>query len=292
MATRLGPGEFFGKERHRRAFGGFSFTETVYGDGMIIPKHEHAEGYLSFVVAGFHRQHIDRRTREVSPRTLTVHPPGEVHANHWHGGGHCLNVAITSARLEQIRQYARCLDQPAEFHGGMPARLAARLCDEFWWSESASPLNLEGLTLEILAEISREPRPGLERCVPRWLRRARELLHERFSENLSLGDVAGTVGVHPAHLGREFRRHFGCTPGDYVREVRIEFARLRLSQTDEPLVAIALAAGFADQSHFTNAFRGATGLTPAQYRKRQWRRSSSANRRSLHPRTDLTTELS
>jgi len=291
MMTRLGPGEFFGKERQRRAFGGFSFTETVYADGMVIPKHEHAEGYLSFVVAGFHRQHIDRRIREVSPRTLTVHPPGEVHANHWHGGGHCLNVEITSARLEHIREYARCLDQPAEFHGAMPASLAARLYDEFRREECASALALEGLTLEMLAEISREPRPGLTGCLPLWLRRARVLLHERFSENLSLDDVAGTVGVHPAHLGRAFRRHFGCTPGDYVRRVRVEFACSRLAQTDQPLVAIALAAGFADQSHFTNVFRESTGLTPAQYRKRRCLRSSSANGRSFHPRSGLSTEL-
>ena len=144
--------------------------------------------------------------------------------------------------------------------------------------------------LEILAEISDPlPRPG--GTLPPWLRRARELLHEQFSENLSLSDVAGAVGVHPAHLGRAFRRRFGSTPGHYVREVRVAFACSQLANTDEPLVAIALAAGFTDQSHFTNVFRESTGLTPAVYRKRRRPRSSAANGRSSHPRGGLSTEL-
>jgi AraC family transcriptional regulator len=220
---------------------------------------------------------------------LTVHPPGEVHANYWHGKGHCLNVEITPARLEQIREYARCLDQPGEFRKEVPACLAGRLYEEFQ-QEGASTLALEGLLLEILAEISDPlPRPG--GTLPPWLRRARELLHEQFSENLSLSDVAGAVGVHPAHLGRAFRRRFGSTPGHYVREVRVAFACSQLANTDEPLVAIALAAGFTDQSHFTNVFRESTGLTPAVYRKRRRPRSSAANGRSSHPRGGLSTEL-
>jgi AraC family transcriptional regulator len=291
MVTKLAPGEFFGQERQRRAFGGLRFIETVYPDGMVIPKHEHADGYLSFALAGFHRQHIDRRTRDVSPRTLTVHPQGEVHANHWHGGGHCLNVEITPARLGQIREYARCLDQPSEFRKEVAAGLAGRLYEEFRLEGGASALALEGLTLEILAEIARNPLPGPGRTLPPWLRRARELLHEQFSENLSLSDVARAVGVHPAHLGRAFRRHFGSTPGHYVRKVRVAFARSRLANTDEPLVAIALAAGFTDQSHFTNVFRQATGLTPADYRKRRQPRSSPANGRGSRPRSGPSAAL-
>src|SRR4051794_31432847 len=99
MVTRLAAGEFFGRQRQRLAFSAFSFTETVYTDGMDIPSHEHADGYLSFVIAGFHRQHIGRRTRDVLPRTLTVHPPGEGHANDWYSGGHCLNVEIAPQSL-------------------------------------------------------------------------------------------------------------------------------------------------------------------------------------------------
>jgi transcriptional regulator GlxA family with amidase domain len=73
--------------------------------------------------------------------------------------------------------------------------------------------------------------------------------------------------------------------------LRVAFARARLADTDEPIAAIALAAGFADQSHFTNVFRALTGLAPADYRRRRRPRSSAANGRSSHPRSSPPTEL-
>ena len=79
--------------------------------------------------------------------------------------------------------------------------------------------------------------------------------------------VARAAGVHPTHLMRVFRRFHGCTLGDYVRQRRIDFACGRLTATDAPLVEVALAAGFCDQSHFTKTFKRATGLTPSEYRK-------------------------
>jgi AraC family transcriptional regulator len=55
--------------------------------------------------------------------------------------------------------------------------------------------------------------------------------------------------------------------GDYIRGLRIDFARRALLETDAPLIEIALNAGFSDQSRFTRAFRCAMGLPPAQFRK-------------------------
>ena len=68
------------------------------------------------------------------------------------------------------------------------------------------------------------------------------------------------------HLARAFRKHFGCTPGEYVRHLRIEFASRELSKSDTPLVEIALAAGFAHQSHFSRIFKRQTGMTPSAFR--------------------------
>ena len=79
MVTKLTPGEFFGQPRQRCGFGGLRFIETAYSGGMVIPKHEHAEGYFSFAIAGFHRQHLSQRTREVSPWT----PPPGMHPDYY-----------------------------------------------------------------------------------------------------------------------------------------------------------------------------------------------------------------
>jgi AraC family transcriptional regulator len=74
--------------------------------------------------------------------------------------------------------------------------------------------------------------------------------------------------VHPVHLSRSFRRHFGLTLTEYVRQGRLARAMVRLSTTDDPMIEIARDVGFADQSHFTREFRRAVGDSPGGYRSR------------------------
>src|SRR5262249_39702212 len=156
------------------------------------------------------------------------------------------------------------LRDPTDARGGPPALLAVRLYGEFRLMDAVSPLAIEGLVLEILAELVRLAAPP--RLSP-WLGRARDLLHDRFQENLGLAEIADAVGVHPVYLASTFRRHFGQTIGDYHRQLRVEFACNQLATGRAPLAEIALAAGFADQSHFARVFKRYLGMTPGTYRK-------------------------
>ena len=72
--------------------------------------------------------------------------------------------------------------------------------------------------------------------------------------------------VHPVYLAGKFRRHYGASVGEYVRRLRLKTACRELSHSDAPLSDIAAGVGFYDQSHFTNACKRLTGMTPAQYR--------------------------
>lgn len=74
--------------------------------------------------------------------------------------------------------------------------------------------------------------------------------------------------MHPVHLTRTFRRFFGCTPGEYLRERRLEKAASLLAGSRLPLSEVALESGFADQSHLAKAFKRAYGVTPSEYRCR------------------------
>jgi AraC family transcriptional regulator len=132
--------------------------------------------------------------------------------------------------------------------------------------DEASPLAIEGIALELLAEASRNQLDTAERSLPRWLSQAKEFLHAQFSETFTLESIAEAVGVHPVYLAREFRRHFDCTISEYVRRLRVECACRELTATDAPIVEIATANGFYDQSHFSRTFKRCTGLTPAEFR--------------------------
>jgi AraC-like DNA-binding protein len=164
------------------------------------------------------------------------------------------------------------LDRPADYEGGPQVWLAKRLFEECRRHDDVSPLAVEGLVLELLAECSRSPGEVPHTHPPRWLDRVHELLHDRFSENLSLVEVAATAGISADHLARSFRRCHGCTVGEYVRRLRVEFACRRLAASELPLVEIALDAGFTDQSHFTKTFKRLMGVTPAAFRNLHVRR--------------------
>jgi len=72
--------------------------------------------------------------------------------------------------------------------------------------------------------------------------------------------------VHASHLARVFRKFKGCTIGDYVRGLRVQHASRRISDSEDSLADIALAAGFSDQSHLSRTFKQHTGMQPRQFR--------------------------
>lgn len=133
--------------------------------------------------------------------------------------------------------------------------------------DAASGLAIEGLVFEILAEAVRSGASAAEEKSPRWLASVRDFLHANFSESVVLDEVARVADVHPVHLARVFRRSYNCTIGEYVRRLRVEFACRRISASTDSLAEIALAAGFADQSHFARTFKNHFGVPPGEYRK-------------------------
>jgi transcriptional regulator GlxA family with amidase domain len=145
--------------------------------------------------------------------------------------------------------------------------LAWRLAAELRTSDAATPLAAEGLALELLAAASRETRaeqrPGRP---PRWLREAEELLRTRVGDSVGLVELGEAVGVHPTHLSRVFRAHYGLSVGEYGRRLKVARAATEVARSDMPLAVIALRTGFADQSHFTRLFKQYVGTTPARYR--------------------------
>ena len=105
-----------------------------------------------------------------------------------------------------------------------------------------------------------------DRRFPKWLEKVKNILEQRFAEPYKLSEIAAEVGVHPVHLAREFRKHYGSSIGEYLRKVRIEYACRELMGSNEAVTKIAFAAGFADQSHFSRTFKRLCGTTPGKYR--------------------------
>ena len=70
------------------------------------------------------------------------------------------------------------------------------------------------------------------------------------------------------HLTRAFKAETGMTIATFVEHAMVDRARILLSNSDHSIGEIATRLGFSTHSNFTYAFRRATGLLPAEFRRR------------------------
>jgi AraC-like DNA-binding protein len=96
--------------------------------------------------------------------------------------------------------------------------------------------------------------------------RVRDLLHDRFADDLGADDLARAVGLSRFQLYRQFLERYGVPPSAYQRQVRLREARRRLA-AGVAIAAVAAETGFADQSHLTRWFRRTYGITPRVYQQ-------------------------
>lgn len=90
---------------------------------------------------------------------------------------------------------------------------------------------------------------------------------EHFAEPLRVDALARIAGVSLAQFDRRMRRIFQLSSSQFLIKTRIDAAARLLAETEEPIAAIAQAAGYSDQSGLSRQFRAVTGLTPLQYRR-------------------------
>lgn len=267
MAKQLEGGTFLGRTLRERSVAGLTLADVLYPAGARLPRHSHERAYFCLIRRGCYTEWYGRRTRACRPMTLAFHPPEERHAQTI---ANCpvesFNVEIGRELFHRASEMTGHLDQPAEFHGGSVGALGLQLFEEFNRSDRDSALAIESLTLEILAASAGFNAEPCDAPYPQWLKSARDVLDARFREPLTLGSMAREAGVHPVYFASTFRRFFHSSVGEYLRRRRLELVRRNLMGSDLPLAEIALAAGFADQSHLTRAFKRFTGKTPGEYR--------------------------
>lgn len=97
--------------------------------------------------------------------------------------------------------------------------------------------------------------------------KVRAYIASHLSEDLSRDDIAGHVCLHPDYLARLFKGELGMTISEYVLQERIRKARELLSESAQPITAIAYELGYGNYSHFSKMFKKAVQMSPQEYRK-------------------------
>jgi AraC family transcriptional regulator len=99
------------------------------------------------------------------------------------------------------------------------------------------------------------------------LRRVKELVHAKLEDELTLSELAESVGLSTAHFSEVFRQSTGETPHQFVIRKRIERAKAMLRAAEVRVLDVAVACGFKTQQHFARVFRWKCGSSPTEYRR-------------------------
>lgn len=244
-----------------RTPGGSVVRVARYPPDTAQPRHAHPHTSVSLVVRGKLEERAGRSVEVAGPLSVVVKPAGAEHADRFGRDGAVLLQLILSPEDEARGGEARdALGRWGWTHAASAARPLLSLLRTLRGVSDGRPEAIDDLLVEALAHLSTTQPAG---SPPRWLLRAREALDEEATSTRRLAELSG---VHPVHLAREFRRHFGASPSEHRRRGRLRRAARLLVDSDVTLAEAALAAGFADQAHMTREFRAAAGLTPRQLR--------------------------
>ncbi len=99
-----------------------------------------------------------------------------------------------------------------------------------------------------------------------------EYISRRLQDPLTVEHLAEVAGLTPSYLSTLFKKETGLALSEYIRRERIDMAGQLLQYTDYSCTDIAEYLCFSSDSHFSRVFREYVGLTPTEYRKRNYQR--------------------
>jgi AraC-like DNA-binding protein len=149
--------------------------------------------------------------------------------------------------------------------------LFAHLCAEYGDSLPFGRQMVESLLGQLLVLAYRacpgnfafSPTPAAQRILD-----AQQYIEAHFAEPLSVTDLATRFFISPCHLAHSFHAQVGYSPKQYIRLLRLSYARELLETTDYPVADIAARSGFSDVNNFIRAFRQSFGISPGQWRRK------------------------
>jgi AraC-like DNA-binding protein len=239
------------------------------------PRHWHDELYLCATVAGRRELDCMGLSYITPPGSLVLIPPGEIHADRkFECTFRCMfielrafHIALENFAEQSVRginfrtaliQNERTMTSFLQVHRSLEERS----------SEPGRDSTVLRFLRKLISEHSGSISPLRDGNEDFAVRRTKQYLDERYSERVSLQDLARLTRLSPYHLHRAFCKRIGMPPHAYQLQVRITQARLLL-RMGRSISDTAFLVGFVDQSHFSRHFKKLMGVTPGRYSRPQ-----------------------
>lgn len=271
------PGEFYGSVQHGARGSVFDIHRLhATRSEDEVETHRHSDAHFVLVLSGVYISSARHAPPRAPSPSLVFNPAGTTHSDRFlDGKGSFMTVSLDPALLAGVEELQAAQECASMLRDAASSAAAFRIAREVGRGGDVSLL--EAGAWELLAALhTAAPRPRA--ALPPWAHRAYEAVMDMAADtDLRIADVAGALGVHPVHLARVFRQAWGASPGDLLRWRRVDQASGLLRRAELSLAEVAQAAGFADQSHMSRAFRAQYGITPGSYRRRMFQTSKTGS---------------
>lgn len=226
--------------------------------------HSHEKPMISFVLYGNNTEYSKGTTIERGAGSVNYYRPYEQHKNIYnHFPSKHISLELDHDFLTKY-EYTEAQIEVAVKKSRDAIFTFIKLMNEAQINDIQSKNTVEML---FLAFMENALKSNDETQFPSWMKLLRDILHDRWNENISLKELAKSVHIHPTTISKYFRRYFQCTLGEYTRKLKVTHAIEILHTSQYSLTEIAYMCGFSDQSHFTRIFKSMTGYLPKAYHK-------------------------
>lgn len=246
--------------------------------------HAHYHPFYEFfyLIKGHCRFFIYHSSVELNPGDLLIIPPGQYHYNvyikepiHDRFAIYFDKQIFTQSLSEQLQIFSKVEKEAVVFHVDRDVRDKVQSAFEemLTYYREASTFGdtiLSYIFPAVLLFLSRHVHePELREISPitAAMQDTVKYIHDNYSENITLEDVANEAGLAPTYFSRKFKEIVGTGFRDYLTFVRLREAAVLLRKTRLPISEVARQCGFNSSNYFGDAFRSAYGMPPRQYRQ-------------------------
>lgn len=260
-------------------FRGVRVRRVLDPSRAVVAEHAHDWPMISLYVMGEYRNFTDCGEREIAGPSMVFYRPGAAHRNvAGETGFEQIEIEFDSAWLgSSALPPEAVLTRVGGTCGALARSVAAQCVAGFSEAELRS-------SIQRLLTIARH-QPA--RSVSTWIDRVTTRL--RADPGRRIAELAREVGRSPAWIGPAYRSLIGEGLQEVAARFRVERAARLLRESERPLCAIAIEAGFCDQSHMNRTFRRVLGRLPTAVRRdRQFfRREVDGGEASSRPRAGV-----
>ena len=234
-----------------------------YTAGLRQTAHRHDHASITLVLRGAVEESCAQHSQHATALTAIAKGNGTRHTNAYGPNG-CRTLQINFGRDFDFTRSGLSALESARYSGGPLVTALLRLV-----ACAGGTTSLSEASFALCDALAALPTTSaVESFIPKWLSRTKEAIDcADPSESLSLAALGQIAAVHPVHLTRRFKRHYGSSIRDYIQKRRFHAAAQAVADEAVPLGEIAHRFGYSDQAHFCRAFQVFTGVPARAYRR-------------------------